>query len=96
MKELISLLDSRERRIMGALCLLLAASLLFLAFVLVRERSTAGRTLMNLQTEKLNYNKLDTERNDARRDFERWQDGLRDMEELKKSYFYDEKSAGQG
>lgn len=36
MKELISLLDVRERRIMGVLCLLLAAALLFLAFVLVK------------------------------------------------------------
>lgn len=95
MKELISLLDVRERRIMGVLCLLLAAALLFLAFVLVKERSTAGRTLKNLQNEKLNYKKLDTEKNDARRDFRRWQDGLRDMEELKKSYFYEEKFAGQ-
>lgn len=95
MKELISLLDVRERRIMGVLCLLLAAALLFLAFVLVKERSTAGRTLKNLQNEKLNYKRLDTERNDARRDFQRWQAGLRDMEELKKSYFYEEKFAGQ-
>jgi hypothetical protein len=80
---------------MGVLCLLLAAALLFLAFVLVKERSTAGRTLKNLQNEKLNYKRLDTERNDARRDFQRWQAGLRDMEELKKSYFYEEKFAGQ-
>jgi Tfp pilus assembly protein PilO len=96
MKELISLLDVRERRIMAVLCLLLAASVLFLAFVLVKERGTARRTLKNLQNEKMNYKKLDTERNDARRDFQRWQDGLRDMEELKTSYFYDEKSASQG
>lgn len=95
MKELISLLDVRERRIMAVLCALLAASLLFLAFVLVKERSTAGRILKNLQNEKLNYKKLDTERNDAGRDFQEWQAAVRDMEELKKSYFYEEKFAGQ-
>lgn len=81
---------------MAVLCLLLAASLLFLAFVLVRERGVAGHTLKSLQNEKLNYGKINAERGDARRDFQRWQDGLRDMEELKKSYFYDEKSGDQG
>ncbi len=95
MKELISLLEIRERRIVGFLCLLLAVALLCLAFVQVKERGAAGRAVRNLQDEKRNYSRLDTERNEARQDFQRWQDGIRDMEELKKSYFYNEKSAGQ-
>jgi Tfp pilus assembly protein PilO len=95
MKELIDLLDLRERRIGGVLCVLLAAAVLFLGFVLVKERSTARGTVSRLETERLNYNKLNTQRNEAQQDFQRWQDAVRDMQDLKSSYFYDQKSAEQ-
>jgi hypothetical protein len=95
MKEWISLLDIRERRIVGALGLLLAVALLFLAFVMLKERTTAGRALTQLRSEEQNLRTLSTQRDEAQRDFQRWQDALRDMQELKGSYFYDQKSKRQ-
>jgi Tfp pilus assembly protein PilO len=95
MKEWINLLDIRERKIAGVLCLLLAAALLFLAFVLLKERTTAGRAQTRLRSEEQNLRILIAQRDEAQRDFRRWQDALHDMQELKDSYFYEQKSKGQ-
>jgi len=95
MKEWISLLDIRERRAAAVLCALLAASLLFLAFVLVKVRATAGRMVQQWRSEEQNSQRLNVERDESRRNFQRWQEAVGDMQELEKSYFYDQKSSSQ-
>jgi len=93
MKEIFNFLDSREKKILGFLCGLLAVTLVFLLFISLGERRASFRASASLSTKQKQYDGLDVSRMAKKREWERWLEAPRDMEDLKRTYFYDN---GQG
>ena len=95
MNELFSLLNMKERRTAAILGAVLGAASCLLLFVSIKEHGTANRVLSELKTLELDYKALSQSRNDIKKEWQGWQDALKEMEALRANYFYDSKKIMQ-
>ncbi len=88
MKELFSLLDEREKSQLRWLGLLLIAGLLFLSvFALGQRRSFFSLKDRLLARQKV-LTEIEAKRTKRAEEWAKWQGSYHDLEELKKTYFY--------
>lgn len=91
MKEILNLLDNREKRGLRFLgILLLVVVLFFLLISLPRKRSYLN-ALSSLTNKQASYIHLNATSQGKKREWFNWQEAFNDMEELKTEYFYNEK-----
>lgn len=88
MREIISLLRQRERKIVGGLSILAAAALLFYIFFARGVKGGYARTQNELQATQSKYRSADSARNEKKADWEMWERTRTDLEELRSEYFY--------
>lgn len=90
MKELINLLNQKERKILGLLCLMLfAALLLYLLFALM-EGGRFAHSQEALSVKNKEYQKINASKTDKEREWLRWEETHLDLADLKEKYFYSE------
>jgi len=80
-----------EKKVLGILAALLAACLVFLLLFSLGVRRTSYRILESLEASEKNYKMLDRSRTEKKREWLGWEEAPRDIEELKSSYFYNDK-----
>lgn len=96
MKELISLLDMRERRLATWLGVSLGAAACLLAFLAVRAGSQAGRMARAFDAASAQAKTIEAEREEARTSRQAWADAQKDIAKLKGAWMYDPKDAVRG
>jgi len=84
------LIEPRDRRILGILCLVFVLALLFLFVVALREKRMYFESLDLLTAKKESARKMDGERRKRNEELLKWQQTLADIKELKTKYFYKE------
>jgi len=96
MKELISLLDMRERRLAAWLGACLGAAACLLIFLAVRAGAQAGRTARAFDAAGAQAKAIDAEREAARVSRDAWAGAQKDIAKLKGAWMYDPKEALRG
>jgi Tfp pilus assembly protein PilO len=91
MKEIFNSLSQKERKVLKIVTALLISALLILTFIALMERNAYSRSLSFLSSKEKEYQKLNPGKIKEERKWQRWEKALLDIEELKASYFYDEK-----
>lgn len=89
MREWTDLLDQREKRLLFHLALATGLAFLFLIFVFFGQRGAILRLEEHYESRKVELEKLEKESEETKKDWLRWQQGLQDIAELKRSYFYE-------
>lgn len=90
MKELIRLLNGRERRTLGVLAAASILALLALVFVAAAEMRNYRRADASARTLAADLVKAEAERDEAGNEARRWEEAGRDLEKLRTERFYDE------
>ena len=90
MKELINLLNQKERKILGLLCLLLFAALLFYLLFALMEKGRFVHSQEALSVKTREYKKIGASKTDRELEWLKWEEAHRDLAELKEKYFYSE------
>lgn len=88
MNGIFELLDRKDRRILGTLCLLLVFALLFLYVVALGEKRSYFDSLDRLASKKESAREMKVARQEKNAEWLKWQQTLDDMKELKAKYFY--------
>jgi Tfp pilus assembly protein PilO len=88
MKELFDQLDEREKNWVRLLSLLVLLVLVFLLLISLGQRRSYVRLLSRLEQREKVLAELETKRASSAAEWARWEDAYRDIEELRKSYFY--------
>jgi Tfp pilus assembly protein PilO len=88
MNGIFDLLDRKDRRILGTLCLFLILALLFLFVVALGEKRSNFESIDRLASKKENAKVIEKARQDKNTEWLKWQTTLDDMKELKAKYFY--------
>lgn len=88
MKDLFSLLNAKERRLVSVLGIALAAAACVLLFFALKERGGARRAAAALASADQNYQALSRSRNEVKKEWQRSVDAQKDMAALKSDYFY--------
>lgn len=96
MKELISLLDMRERRLASWLGAVLGAVACLLVFLAVRAGGQAGRAARAATAAGVEAKTIEAEREAARTSRQAWADAQKDIARLKGAWMYDPKDAVRG
>lgn len=89
MKELFDLLDKREKRITILLCALLGVSLVFFLLASLPQKRHYSKTLSSLRSKEKSYEIAGQKTSERREEWLRWQQAQKDLEELRKKYFYE-------
>jgi Tfp pilus assembly protein PilO len=95
MREIISLLRQKERKLVGALSLLTAVALLFYIFFARGVKDGYARTQNELQRVQSSFQTADSARNENKVSWEMWQQTYTDLEQLRSEYFYSKESIAQ-
>ena len=88
MKEIFDILSEKEKRTLGWFCLLLIVPVVFLLFIAGGERRAYSGLLESLSTQKKNYQSLAAENIQKEKEWLRWQEAVKDIEEIRGKYFY--------
>jgi len=91
MKELFDLLNEWEKKIIIALCLLLAVALLFFLLVSLPQKKGYFKALSSLRSVEKKYEFVNQRNMSRKEEWLRWEQARKDLEELRRKYFYDEK-----
>ena len=91
MREIFDLLEQKEQKILGLLCLLLVVALLFYSFIASGEKKTYLRTVDSLSSKQKEYQKIDSSKTEKKLEWFKWSEARRDIDTIKKEYFYKEK-----
>ena len=91
MRKIFDLLNDRERKTLGFLCVLIAGVLLFLFLISFSQRRSYFNALSSLPAKQKDYEQLNNTKMEREGEWLRWQEARRDMDELKTKYFYDDK-----
>lgn len=91
MKEIFDLLNDTEKKILGFLCLFLGVVLLFFLVISLPQRGSYFRALSSLSAKQKEYQQVNTIVMEKKEEWLRWQEARRDMEDIEKKYFYEEK-----
>lgn len=90
MKEIFSCLNESERKLLRLLSLMLLFVLVFFFFVSLGQRSGYLRLESELQAREKVSADAAKSRTASAEDWARWEEAYRDMEDLRKNYFYKE------
>jgi len=91
MKELVNTLNFKEKRMLAVLCGLVGVALVFFFFIGLRERIAYFNLVGNLQANEKSSDELKASKEAQAAEWSRWEASLKDMAELKRAYFYDER-----
>jgi len=91
MRKIFDLLNDRERKTLGFLCVLIAGVLLFLFLISFSQRRSYFNALSSLPAKQKDYEQLNNTKMEREGEWLRWQEARRDMDELKTKYFYDDR-----
>ncbi|NQT78969.1 MAG: hypothetical protein HQ555_01065 [Candidatus Aminicenantes bacterium] len=91
MKEILNLLDNREKRGLRFLGILLSVVVLFFLLISLPQKRSYLNALSSLANKQASYIHLNTASQGKKREWFNWQEAFNDMEELKTEYFYNEK-----
>lgn len=94
MKEIFDLLSDTEKKILGLLCLFLGVVLLFFLVISLPRRGSYFRAFSSLSAKQEEYERVNAAAAEKREEWFRWQEARRDMEDIGKKYFYEEKKDG--
>lgn len=95
MKKIFDFFDKKEKKTLSFFCVLLAGVLLFLLLISLSQRRSYFSTLSSLTTKQKEYEQFNTKRAEREREWLRWQEARRDIDELRTKYFYDDKEGFQ-
>ncbi len=90
MKELFNQLNEGEKKIIRLLGLLVLLVLVFLLVVSLGQRRSTVRLLGRLEVREKALAELETRRVSSADEWARWEGAYRDIDELRKAYFYGE------
>jgi hypothetical protein len=96
MKELISLLNIRERRLVSGLGASLGIAACLFVFLAVRVGGQARRTARDFDAASAQAKGIEAEREAARTSRQAWADAQKDIAKLKGAWMYDPKDAVRG
>jgi cell division protein FtsB len=88
MKEIFDVLSGKERKILQWFCLLLLVPVVFLLFVAGGERRSYSGIRESLTAQKESYQSLVAENTKKEKEWLKWQNTIRDIEEIREKYFY--------
>lgn len=91
MKELFNIFDFKEKRTLAILCGLVGVALVVFFFIALRERTAYYHLIGDLQAKQKSYDELVNLREDQTIEWSKWEAAQKDLAELRKAYFYDEK-----
>jgi|GEM_PF-217316 len=95
MKKIFDFFDRKEKKTLIFLCILLAGVLLFLLLISLSQRRSYFSTLSSLTAKQKDYEQLNMIRVEREREWLKWQEARRDIDELRTKYFYDDKEGFQ-
>jgi Tfp pilus assembly protein PilO len=90
MNGIFELLDRKERRIVGSLCLVFGLALIFLFVVAFREKRSYFESLDLITLKKESARKMEEEKRERNEELLKWQKTLNDIKKLKTDYLYKE------
>lgn len=88
MKELISLLKKKERRVLLVLGLFLGAALVFYFLGGLKQKEVFASVSSTFSAKQLELGKLKSSQTEKELEWQQWQEALVDMEQLGTDYFY--------
>ncbi len=91
MNGIFELLERKDRRVLGALCLFLILALIYFFVVAQGSKRSYHASLDQLAAKKESAQKIRRTRREKNAEWLKWHGTLRDMEELKAKYFYKDK-----
>jgi len=94
MKKIFDLLDDKEKKTLSVLCVLIAGVVLFLLLISLSQKRSYFNALSSHTVKQKNYEQLNKAKIEKKGEWIRWQEARRDMDELKKKYFYDDDKEG--
>jgi Tfp pilus assembly protein PilO len=90
MKELFDLLDSKERRILVVLCVLLVSVLILHSGFALKQKKMYFRSLDTLSSQQTELELLKKRSRDKKREWLKWEEARKDVLEIEEEYFYKE------
>ncbi len=90
MKELFNLLRQKDRKILGFFCLLLLISFSFYFFIARGMRNSYLSFLDELKLQRESFSQTQMDRDDQKILWLKWNEALKDMDDLRDKYFYKE------
>jgi Tfp pilus assembly protein PilO len=91
MKEIFNSLSQKETKVLKIVAALLALALLFLVFTALGEGNAHSRSLSSLSSKEKEYQSLNFSKMEMEKEWKSWETALQDIQELRISYFYEEK-----
>lgn len=91
MNGIYELLDRKDRRILGVLCLFLILALVYLFVVALGTKRSYFESLDRLASKKESARKVKQLKREKNNEWLKWHKTLRDVKELKDKYFYKDK-----
>ena len=91
MNGIFELLERKDRRILGVLCLVLILALINLFVVALGAKRSYYESLDLLAAKKENAQKVEETRRKKSVEWRKWNQTLQDVKELKAKYFYNDK-----
>lgn len=94
MKKIFDLLDDKEKKTLIVLCVMIAGVSLFLLLISLSQRRSYFNALSSHADKQREYNQLNKTKIEMEGEWIRWQEARGDMDELKRTYFYDDDKEG--
>jgi Tfp pilus assembly protein PilO len=94
MRKIFDLLDDKEKKTLVVLCIMIAAVVLFLLLISLSQRKSYFSALSSQTAKQRGYDELNKTKIEKEGEWIRWQEARRDMDELEKTYFYDDDKEG--
>jgi hypothetical protein len=91
MKKIFDLFDDKEKKTLLVLWVMIAGVVLFLLLISLSQRRSYFRALSSQTAKQIDYDQLNKTKIEKEGEWIRWQEARQDMDELKKTYFYDDK-----
>lgn len=94
MKKIFDLLDDKEKKTLIVLCVMITGVVLFLLLISLSQRRSYFNALSSHTAKQRDYEELNKTKIENEEEWIRWQEARGDMDELKKTYFYDDDKEG--
>jgi Tfp pilus assembly protein PilO len=90
MKELFDLLEAKERQFLAALCILLAAVLIFYSGFALKAKRVYFRSVESLPSQQEEYERIKDKNSEKKRERMMWNEARQDVAHIEEKYFYRE------
>ena len=90
MKELLNLLETRERRILVFLCVFLVAFLIFHQGIALKQKQAYCQSVETLPNKQKEVENLKGTNDEIKMEWLQWDEARRDIADIEKRYFYRE------